>query len=519
MKSTILLCFVLMAAAASAPLAAASEPEGVFTYHGEPGRSGNFVVSALTFERARDLHLDKGFQARFPGNVYAQPLYWRAPGAESGLLFVATEDNAVYALDAKTGKEAWSRSLGKPVPRSALGCGNIDPLGITGTPVIDPASEAMYLDAMVSGSDGPHHLVFALSLKDGSVLPGWPVDVAEALKAESETFATRDQNERGALAITGGMVYVPFGGHMGDCGDYRGWIVGISLKDPKTVVSWATRARGGGIWAPGGISTDGKSVFFVTGNTFGAKDWGDGEAVFRLGPDLRRSDAGEDFFAAADWHRLDDLDADLGGSNALLLDVPAQDGTQALVLALGKDGRAYLLDRNNLGGIGGALVVKIVSYRAIRTAPAAYPAEDGTFVAFQGQGANCPGRRWYGWKQAGDLTVLKIRAGSPSIETAWCGDLRGGGSPIVTTTDGRSNPIVWIVGAEGDNRLHGYRGDTGEPLFTGGGDAELMTGLHRFQTLIAAEDRLYVAADGRVYAFTFLPQPEQADSKGPDLPR
>ena len=81
--------------------------------------------------------------------------------------------------------------------------------------------------------------------------------------------------------------------------------------------------------------------------------------------------------------------------------------------------------------------------------------------------------------------------------------MRGRGSPIVTTTDGRSNSIVWIVGAEGDNRLRGYRGDTGQPIFTGGGLAEAMSGLRHFQTLIAAGDRLYVAADGRVYAFEF----------------
>ena len=100
--------------------------------------------------------------------------------------------------------------------------------------------------------------------------------------------------------------------------------------------------------------------------------------------------------------------------------------------------------------------------------------------------------------------MLKLRAGAPpGIATAWCGALRGAGAPIVTTTDGHSDPIVWIVGAEGDNRLHGFKGDTGEPLFAGGGPAEAMAGVRRFQTLIAAEDRLYVAADGRVYAFGF----------------
>jgi hypothetical protein len=254
--------------------------------------------------------------------------------------------------------------------------------------------------------------------------------------------------------------------------------------------------------------TDGKSLLFATGNTFDTKEWRDGEAVFRLGPDLRRSLSAQDFFAAADWRELDQHDADLGGTTPVPLDVPAKGGAQALLLALGKDGRAYLLDRRDLGGIGGALLVETVATFPIATGPAVYPADDGVFVAFPGPGAHCPSQPWGVWKwdgpYANDLTALKIRAGSPpAIETAWCGVSKGRGSPIVTTTDGHFNPIVWIVGVEGDYRLHGFRGDTGEPLFAGGGSAELMMGLHHFQTLIAAEDRLYVAADGRVYAFAY----------------
>ncbi len=179
--------------------------------------------------------------------------------------------------------------------------------------------------------------------------------------------------------------------------------------------------------------------------------------------------------------------------------MPSAGGSAALLLALGKDARAYLLDRDRLGGIGGSLVSEIVSTRAIRTAPAAYPAADGVFVAFQGQGAHCPPS-----SRGRGLTVLQIRSGSPpSLVTAWCGALRGEGAPIVTTTDGRSNAIVWILGAEGDDRLHGYRGDTGEPLFAGGGREDAMTGLRHFQSLSATGDRLYIGADGRLYAFAF----------------
>ena len=108
------------------------------TYHGDTSRSGNFVVPSLTWEKARSLHLDQTFNARVAGHLYAQPLYWRAPGIDTAMLLVATEDNIVQAFDAQSGKELWRRSVGHPIPRSSLGCGNINPLGITGTPASTP---------------------------------------------------------------------------------------------------------------------------------------------------------------------------------------------------------------------------------------------------------------------------------------------------------------------------------------------------------------------------------------------
>jgi len=105
--------------------------QSVTTYHGRADRSGNFVVPALTWERARNIHLDPSFHTTISGHLYAQPLYWRPPGS-AGQLLVATEDNDVQAIDATSGGEIWRRSLGRPVPLSSLLCGNVDPLGITG---------------------------------------------------------------------------------------------------------------------------------------------------------------------------------------------------------------------------------------------------------------------------------------------------------------------------------------------------------------------------------------------------
>jgi hypothetical protein len=316
-----------------------------------------------------------------------------------------------------------------------------------------------------------------LSLKDGSLLSRWPVDVTDALSAKREKFNARDQNQRGALALLNGTLDVPFGGHYRDCGNYRGWVVGFPLRDPHNASSWATRARGGGVWAPGGISVVGESLFAATGNTFGASTLSDGEAVIRLAPDLHRSNDKRDFFAPPDWRALDERDADLGGTNPVPFDAEGPNGRQPLILALGKDGRAYLLDRNNLGGIGGSLAVQALTRRPIRTAPAVYRIGRDAFIALHAQGARCPPRDADRGADE-ELVVLRIAAGSPpTISIAWCGAVRGAGSPIVTTSDGHSDPILWMVGAEGDNHLHAFRGDTGEPLFNAGPP---MSGLRHF---------------------------------------
>ncbi|HEY4470174.1 MAG TPA: hypothetical protein VGN21_03315, partial [Stellaceae bacterium] len=100
---------------------------------------------------------------------------------------------------------------------------------------------------MIADPSGPRHRLFALSLKDGTPLPGWPIDVADALRAKGEAFDPKVQNQRGALTILNGTLYIPYGGFYGDCGDYHGWVAGVPLADPQRVISWRTRGRGAGI--------------------------------------------------------------------------------------------------------------------------------------------------------------------------------------------------------------------------------------------------------------------------------
>ena len=489
--------FDLLAGALAAALAGsvpAAADSLILTYHGALDRSGRYVMPGLTYERARGLRPDLTFNAAYRGEVYAQPLLWRDPRTGAGVLVVATEEDEVYAFDEKTGAQIWMRSLGEPAtPAAGFRCGNIWPLGVTGTPVIDKARATLYLDAMVMRDNHPRHEVYAVSLADGSVESGWPVDVATALDG---SFDPMTQNQRGALALFGGRVFIPYSGLAGDCGVYYGRVIGFSTAEPGKVVSFSTRARAGGIWAQGGVTGDGKSLFAATGNTAYTKEWGDGEAVLRFGPDLARPVAERDYFAPSNWKDLDDHDLDLGSTAPIPLDVPSATGVRKLILAIGKDGNAYLLDRDNLGGIGGELASAHVTPMRAIASPAVWSAGDGVFVALEVDGANCPPD-----PSGKGLLVLKIRADpKPAISTAWCNKVVSHlGGPIVTTADGGSDPIVFALGSHGDNRLYAYRGDTGELL----APPQPLLGTTNFQTLIAADGRLFVTGGGKVYAFTF----------------
>jgi hypothetical protein len=337
---------------------------------------------------------------------------------------------------------------------------------------------------------GPRHFVFGLSLADGAVLPGWPVDVADSLRAIGVTFDPRVQNQRGALTMVGYQLYVPYGGHYGACRDYHGSVVGFGLNKPAAFGAWLTPSRGGGNWAPGGIAFDGKYLFIGTGVADSMDGWSGGQSVIRLPLDLDLKPTPQDFFAVSGR----DFAFDLGGSNPLPIDLSDGGPHTALLIAFAREGKAYLLDRAELGGVDHPLVVQKVAAYGIVTSPAAYRVGHDTMVAFQGDGSSCPGDK-------GDSGVVALRISGgpqPSMNMAWCAKMMGSQEgAIVTTSDDTADPIVWIVGAERDEKLHGFRGDTGQEVFT----SDPLPGLRHFVTILAAAGRLYVAGDGQVFAF------------------
>ena len=447
----------------------------VLQHHGDATRSGVYVDAALTRAAVRNLRQDAAFSATYQGPVYAQPLYWDAGAGGQDLLLVFTERNEVIAFDPLTGARIWSRTLAQPASRAELPCGNIDPLGITGTPIIDPARKLLFVDAMITG---PHHRIYALSLTDGSV-SGTPVDLDTAVSG----FSSVVQNQRGALALMDGILYVPFSGHLGDCGNYAGWVVGIDTTGAKPPGAYHT-GKGGGMWSVSGVAALGTSLFVPTGNTIGLTTWNGGEAILRLAPGPSFSGNPADYYAPTDWKALDDTDSDIGTSGAFPFDV----GGSHFVATMGKNGRLYLANRDNLGGIGGNAITPQVG-DFIVTAPAVIATPSGTILAFTAQGT-CTG--------ANGLVALRIGAGPPATApTAWCAGVNGRGSPIASTTGGGAEAVIWVVGAEGDGQLHAVNAETGEVLFAGG-----QVAMRRFNAPITAKGRIYAASDSAVAAFT-----------------
>jgi len=232
-------------------------------------------------------------------------------------------------------------------------------------------------------------------------------------------------------------------------------------------------------------------MFVITGNTVTSpgNPWSGGEAIVRLqaGPTFTGNPT--DFWAPANWQSLDNTDTDLGGCSAILIDVPNATPSQ-LVLALGKDGNAYLVNRNNLGGVAGPVVSAGVDGTMRGQSSATYTTGQGTYFVFRADGGS-------------QIKAYKITATNPpAIVFAWSQSQSGQGSPWVTMTDSTNNAIVWVVGAQGDNRLHGYNGDTGAVVYAGGGNNELMTGTRKWNSGMVARGSIYVANDNKVYKFS-----------------
>src|SRR5436190_4683365 len=210
---------------------ASSASQSVLERNKNPSRDGHFIQPTLTKAAAATMGQTAGFNATFTGTMYASPLYLENGPGGKGVFFAVTTGNDVMALDETTGATLWTHNIGSSPTANGVNCGYTHPLGIISTPVIDGASRTIYVAGAIGTTSIERHEVHALSVDDGTEKPGWPVDVS-TMTSGGVTFLPPAQNQRAALALVGGIVYVAYGGHAGDCGDYRGWVIGIDAANP-----------------------------------------------------------------------------------------------------------------------------------------------------------------------------------------------------------------------------------------------------------------------------------------------
>ncbi len=462
-----LLCFNLSSNEARAQNASQT-PTQATTWRYDNARTGQNIaetkltpanVNATTFGKVRSYPVD--------GYVYAQPLYLSGltiGGITHNVVFVATEHESVYAFDADHNVQLWVASLvdtahgaaagATSVPSQDVGTSDILPeIGITATPVIDPATNTIYVEAKSKENGGYVHRLHALDVTTGKERPGSPVAIAPSIAGTGVgsvngviNWQPQWQLERPGLLLLNGKVYMAFASH-GDNGPYHGWVLGYDAAtlQPAGVYNTAPNGSEGGIWESGaGLAADtiasGGRMFIVNGNgeTVDGPPYTDtqsyGNAIERL--DLSTGVHAADQWTPFDTDQLSASDIDQGSGGILLL--PDQLGVHTHELVqVGKNGRIELLDRDNLGGFDTAVnhVVQEISGQigGLWSTPAYW---NGSL---------------YFWGRGDVLKQFTLQNGLLSGAPVSQGQDYSafpGASPVVTS-NGTANGIVWALRTDG----------------------------------------------------------------------
>jgi outer membrane protein assembly factor BamB len=386
--------------AAGSPGRAASRSWTV--YHGDPAGTGlaRGVRSVNVRGRAWT-------SPTLDGQIYGQPLVL------GHRVYVATENNTVYALSAATGAVEWSTHIGKPVPASALPCGDVSPVvGITGTPVIDPARQEIFTVADEYTGGRPRHVLVGLSTTTGHR------EMTALVDPPGQDPAAILQ--RTALTLTRGRVVFGFGGNYGDCSTYRGRLVAVPETGGRAAVFTVAAANDtskGAIWMGGAApAVDGRgNVWVSTGNstiTSSGHRYDDSDATLQLSPSMRLLQ----YFAPVSWPADNAQDIDFSAEPVLL--------PSGQVLQASKSGRVFLLDGAHLGGIGGQ--------QAELHSPCDGDIDGGSAVSGMTVFLPCLSG------------VIAVRASSspPRLRVLWRTGT-GGGPPILAAG------LVWTIGQNG----------------------------------------------------------------------
>ncbi len=462
------LLLLLALAVVAAPVATASAAVPAWTtYRHDSGRSGVDPDSTSPVTPAQAWQTPA-----LDGQVYGQPLVYGASA------YVATENDTIYKLDAASGTVAWSKHLATPEPASAAPCGDISPsIGITGTPVIDPATNRIYAVGAVSASGAIHHELFALDLTSGQPVTGFPLPVDPPFPAGGSAV---NQLQRPGLALDGNRVLIGYGGNDGDCATYWGWLVSVAVDGSGTQNAFQVDPghTEGAIWGSGNapaIDATG-NVFLATGNGAGNSTSNPeyGDTVVKLNATATPLD----FWAPPNWQSLDSSDADLGSSMPTLL-------PGGYVFQSGKDGNGYLVNGAALGHVSAPTRQVSVCSGGSFGGSVYDPANSTLYVT-------C----------SGGLKALTLGSGSPPSlgpKAGFAATSSATGPPTL------AGGLVWSANRS-SGTLYGLDPNTGAtrshlPI------PEVGSNVNHFATPSAAGGKLFMASGNQVTAFTIAQAP------------
>jgi hypothetical protein len=448
---------------------------GVTTYHNDVMRTGeNRNEKVLSPSNVNPSSFGELFTVPVDGNMYAQPLYvphLTIPGkGVHDVVFAATENNSVYAIDAENpkGEVLWQKNLGPPVPYEAQPPGNctgiVPTIGITSTPVIDIPTNTIYVLARTL--EPPSTFKFSLHAMDlatGVEREGSPVIITATFpgngtgsKKGKLTFDPSLQLQRAALLLGSGQVYAAFASNC-DYGDFHGWFFAYDAKTlvQNSVFVTTPNGESGGIWQAGAgpaLDTNGKLYVSVGDGSFdgspNAQNYGDAFLKLSL------SNSGlsvSDYFAPYNQEKLDRVNLDLGSGGVVAL--PDQTGMHPhLMVGAGKEGTIYLVDRDDMGHKGDSNDAQIVksltaAMNPVFSIPAVWQDSERMWIYYNS--VNAAVRAYsleHGVLSATPVSQSVERFGSP------------GATPSVSS-DGGKNAIVWVLGrgvSQGKSRTRDY---------------------------------------------------------------
>lgn len=348
----------------SVPAVVSAANINVLMQHNDLAHTGaNLSETTLNTGNVNVTQFGKLFTRAVDGHIYTQPLYVSNLniGGVRNVVFVATQHNSIYAFDAddpNASAPLWTRNFGPSAPNTDFNGNECVPyndiqveVGITSTPVIDLATNTIYVVPMTKENGQYFHRLHALDITTGAEKPGSPVLIQGSVPGNGNggqnfVFDSKQELQRLSLILNNNTVYVGFGGYC-DIHPYTGWIMAYNKTSLAQTAIWSStpNGQGGGIWQAGqspSIDANGNLFFMIGNGTFDANTGGPdfGNSFVKLAPSTL---AVQDYFTPYNQQFLNDTDNDLGASGVLL--VP---GTN-LVIGGGKEGKLYVIDRSNMG--------------------------------------------------------------------------------------------------------------------------------------------------------------------------